>query len=56
MLELRLFMSQLNRAFFFAPVAENQNSFSKYETVTSHPKQSFIRPIAWNEKNTGVPS
>lgn len=48
MLELRVFMTQLILAFFFAPVPENQNSFGHYETVTNHPKQCIIRPVSWD--------
>lgn len=47
LLELRLFICQLNQAFFFTPVTEEQNSFEKYETITTHPRQSFVRPVLW---------
>jgi hypothetical protein len=48
LLELRLFMSQLNLAFFYGAVPEKQNSMGTFETVASHPKQSFIRPVSWD--------
>jgi hypothetical protein len=48
MLELRVFVTQLNLAIFFAPVTEDQNSFVNYETVTNHPRQSIIRPVSWD--------
>lgn len=49
LLELRLFMCQLNQAFFFAPVPEDQNSFEKYETITTHPRACFVNPQPWKE-------
>nr|XP_031860768.1 uncharacterized protein CI109_003812 [Kwoniella shandongensis]KAA5527840.1 hypothetical protein CI109_003812 [Kwoniella shandongensis] len=48
MLELRVFVSQLNVAFFFAPIPESQNIFDRVETVTSHPIYSYIRPVPWS--------
>lgn len=48
MLQLRVFMTHLILAFFFAPVSEKQNSFAHYETVTNHPKQCIIRPVSWD--------
>jgi hypothetical protein len=50
MLELRVFITQLTLAFFFAPVPEEQNSFVNYETVTNHPKQCIIRPVRWDSE------
>lgn len=47
-MELRLFITQLNLAFFFASVPENQNSFGNHETVANHPDQCFIRPVDWS--------
>ncbi|ORY21756.1 cytochrome P450 [Naematelia encephala] len=48
MLELRFFISQLNQTFFFAPVSDALNSFDMYQTVTTHPRQCFIRPVSWD--------
>ncbi|KAK8847633.1 hypothetical protein IAR55_005492 [Kwoniella newhampshirensis] len=47
MLELRVFIAQLNIAFFFAPISDEQNGFQRVETVTSHPRYSYISPIPW---------
>ncbi len=48
LLELRLFMVQLNLTFFFAPISEAQSSFESYETITRRPKRSLIRPVSWD--------
>ncbi|KAK1921790.1 cytochrome P450 [Papiliotrema laurentii] len=45
--ELRLFMCVLNQHFFFEALVPEQNSFEKFETITSHPRQSFARPVPW---------
>ncbi|KAK4684370.1 hypothetical protein P7C73_g5809, partial [Tremellales sp. Uapishka_1] len=47
LLELRLFMAQLNQQFFFGAVPENQNSMEAFETVARHPVQCFVRPLSW---------
>jgi len=41
-------MSQLNQAFFFARVSEEQNSFDSYETIATHPRQCFVRLVPWD--------
>ena len=52
--ELRLMVAQLNQAFFFAPVDENQASMDSYETITQHPKLCFIRPVSWEDPRAQV--
>jgi hypothetical protein len=40
-------MVQLNLAFFFGRVPDALNSMAVFETVASHPRQSYIRPMSW---------
>ena len=50
MIELRLFVCQLSLAFFFAPVDEKQSSFEAVETIATHPRQAFVRPVFWESE------
>ena len=54
LLELRLFMAQLNQTFFFASVPEELNGWTRYETVATHPKQCYIRPVSWDSPEAKV--
>jgi hypothetical protein len=54
LLEMRLFMCQLNQAFYFAPVPEELNSPASYETITSHPRQCFVKPVSWDSPEAKV--
>ncbi|OCF71108.1 hypothetical protein I204_08344 [Kwoniella mangroviensis CBS 8886] len=51
LLELKLFIAQLNLSFFFAPIPADQNRFDRLDNVISHPKDCFIRPIPWTKRN-----
>ncbi|WVQ69524.1 uncharacterized protein L199_007744 [Kwoniella botswanensis] len=51
LLELRVFIAQLNLSFFFAPIPADQNRFDRLDDVISHPKDCFIRPIPWARRD-----
>ncbi|WWD00852.1 hypothetical protein V866_007790 [Kwoniella sp. B9012] len=51
LLELRVFIAQLNLSFFFAPIPADQNRFDRLDNVISHPKDCLIRPIPWAGRN-----
>ncbi|WWD07402.1 hypothetical protein V865_005500 [Kwoniella europaea PYCC6329] len=51
LLELRVFIAQLNLSFFFAPIPADQNRFDRLDNVISHPKDCFIRPIPWARRD-----
>lgn len=44
---MRLVIAHLTLAFFFAPLEDRFNSQASYETITSHPVQSFVRLEKW---------
>ncbi|CAD6567741.1 MAG: hypothetical protein TREMPRED_003967 [Tremellales sp. Tagirdzhanova-0007] len=50
LLELRVFILQLNRVFFFASVSEAQNSFKSVESIVRRPTEAVIRPVAWDSE------
>jgi hypothetical protein len=49
MLELRMFLALVSASFFLDKVPEELDDSTGREAVTTHPTQSYVRPIPWSE-------
>jgi hypothetical protein len=45
---MRLFITQISQAFFFAPVPDSLNGWAMSDEMAVHPVQCFVKPKSWD--------